>query len=110
MRRRTGVGVGGAAVAILTLAGCSVPTPFGMRLNTDGTVDYLICRGSSGVVEVDYGYDSEAIDAEPSPEWRAAGPSSGRDVIRYGEEPDGFERGWLEPPPPGWDWVTVSHP
>jgi hypothetical protein len=109
MRRRIGVGVG-VAIAILTLAGCSVPTPFGMRLNADGTVDYLICSGSSGVIEVDYGYDSEAIDAEPSPEWRAAGPSSGRDVIRYGEEPDGFERGWLEPPPPGWDWVTVSHP
>lgn len=110
MRRRNGVAGAVATVTLVILSGCTAPTPFGMRLNADGTVDYLVCRGSRSVIEVDYRYDSEDVNAESSPEWRAAGASSERGVIRYGEEPDGFERDWLEPPPPGWDWVSASDP
>lgn len=104
MRRRWLV-AGAVGVVVLALSGCSVPPTFGMRLNADGTIDYVECESSTYDIAVDYlrpGEDENSF----APEWIARGQSDDQLVVRYGEAPDGFETTVLEAPPA--DWVSVE--
>lgn len=109
VRRVAAVAVMG--VTAMVLGGCSVPTSFGARLNSDDTVDYVICNGEGTRVEVDYLYDGESPWAEDAPEaeWIAKGSRRvGLDVVRYGDPPEGFVTMVYAEPPANWDWVSFG--
>lgn len=100
-----------AALAIATvglLAGCSVPKPYGLRLNADGTVDAVECYGMGSSFTVDYRRAGETQSNE-SPEWVVTvGPDAEHDdptIVRYGLSPQGSTTTVLEDPPD--DWVEV---
>lgn len=103
--------IAAAIVAVLLLAGCSYTEGYGLRLNADGTVDYVMCSSRSyRVIEVDYEAEGEqGLEGnERTIEWRATGVDSSGHVVRYGEEPPGFERDVLEPPPRDWEQVIIN--
>jgi hypothetical protein len=102
-----------ALVIAVALIGCSVPTPYGLRLNADGTVDSAECYGLPSAFTVDY-VTSEEIDDQDSwvEEWTLfLGASASHDeaeVVRYGEEPEGSRSTVLLDPPSDWVFVTTS--
>lgn len=100
----------GVALAMVgLLAGCSVPSPYGLRLNADGTVDAVDCYGLGSNFTVDYRLADEPWDTDTF-EWELLiGPEAGHGddpaVVRYGVAPDGGTTTLLEDPPA--DWVEV---
>jgi hypothetical protein len=110
MRRRTRA----LALVLVTgalLASCSVPAPFGLRLNADGTVDSAECYGLPSKFTVDYVTADERADQDLwVAEWvlflGASATHEEAEVVRYGEEPPGSVSTALADPPS--DWVLVS--
>jgi hypothetical protein len=112
MRSRTGIGAL-ALVTAVVLAGCSVPAPYGLRLNADGTVDAAECYALSSQFFVDYVTDDERADEKFwDEEWLLSfGESDSHtdaEVVRYGEEPEGSSSITLEDPPVDWVFVSTS--
>jgi hypothetical protein len=106
MRRLPAIAAAGALLVLL--ASCSMPSEFAMRLNSDGTVDYLDCSGPLGYVNVDYRYE---VGEQGSIEWEATQPlgAGAADVAYYGEVPPGWdERYTAFRPPLGWTFVSTS--
>lgn len=93
-----------AVLALLT--GCTPALDYGVRLNADNTVDYVVCYsgGSSLNVRVDY-----TVPGESNPlEWEGEliSPSDHRSVVHYGDER--YSSIILAPPPEGWTTVSVE--
>jgi hypothetical protein len=111
--RSLGRAVALALVATVALVGCSVPSPYGLRLNSDGTVDAAECYGLPSKFTVDY-VTSDELDDQDSwvEEWILfLGASASHDeaeVVRYGEVPDGSVTTELRDPPSDWVFVSTS--
>ena len=91
------------------LSACSPPLHFGVLLNPDDTIDFVLCDGfrSDGDVAVDY----VVGDDDDGPEWvmTSSIPSqAAHRVIAYGEPPSFFETVHLETPPEGWTSVSFG--
>jgi hypothetical protein len=110
MRRRRFLTVA-TALVVVGLVGCSVPQPYGLRLNADGTVDAVECYGMGSNFEVDYRLAGESMSSE-SPEWALdVGPDAEHHdpvVVRYGRAPAGSTTTVFEDPPEGWVEVWTS--
>jgi len=95
---------GAVLIGCLALTACTAPISYGVRLNSDGTVDYANCSPGLAEHEVDYRVGDEAGVTE----W---GLTPGIDadlphtVIEYGVLPDGFTGAALPPPR---DWTSVD--
>lgn len=104
-----------AAFAVIATAGailsaCSPPLHFGVLLNPDDTIDFVLCDSyrSNGDLAVDYVVGDEDDDG---PEWvmTSSIPSqAAHRVIAYGESPSLFETVHLEMPPEGWTSVSFG--
>jgi hypothetical protein len=100
------------AVTATALVGCSVPVGYGVRLNDDGTVDFVECGLWSVDFVVNYTKTSTAGDDDPI-EWEVVaddpeGQREVRSVIRHGEAPDGFTTVILLEPPEDWLYVEFA--
>ena len=105
-----------ATVGLLAfVTGCSVPSGYGVRLNHDGTVDFVDCllsSASSFDFVVDYLMTAGIAEGEPV-EWEVAAddPNKVQElfVIKlYGEAPDGYTTVSLSGPPEGWLYVEYG--
>jgi len=108
MKARAGLAALLAAAAVL-LGGCSAPEHWAVRLNPDGTGDYVDCAGPVWMIRVDY-----LTGDEPGEEWDwdVRVPAGAEDVdpvilARYGEVPAGWEERIPAQEPPA-DWVSVN--
>lgn len=103
MRRVAGLSLLAGLIAMLTA--CSVPAAHGVRLNADGTIDFVDCWGPEKVVAVNYLTNGLEEDVT---EWEASGEPEEREavVVRYGEAPDGYFTTVLLDPPA--EWVAVD--
>ena len=113
VRRR--VGAVAAMLAIVVLAGCSVPAEWAIRLNADGTVDYLACYGGMESVSVDYKsayFDEQVVEWEiqtiPTPADDFSHVAKPVDVAYYGETPPNWEGAPALPAPAGWTHVSTG--
>jgi hypothetical protein len=112
MRRRR---IGAALLAlpvVSILTGCIAPQYGGVRLNADGTVDYVVCYRHNEPIYVNYlGEDDQGSDTGlDEDEWRAIPKNdvSGPTVIEYGLLPNGYgETVPPEDPPLGWTRVDT---
>jgi hypothetical protein len=91
----------------LVLTSCTAPISYGVRLNSDGTVDYANCPSGIYSFEVDYRVGEENSYAEwvLLPDDRTVSMSNR--IIEYGVIPDGYT-GVALPPPEGWTTVEVG--
>ena len=110
--RRGGVLIVGV-LALALLASCTPGTPedYGIRLNADGTIDFVDCNGIQGHVVVRFSDEEITANDDTLPiQWDVRRTASGRlyDVIHYGETPAESETVRLEPPPPDWVWVSFG--
>jgi hypothetical protein len=110
--RRVFVVAAVVAVTATVLSGCSVPVGYGVRLNADGTVDFVECHSRSTDFVVDYARTSTAGD-DDLVEWEvvADDPDTRREerpVVRYGEAPDGHTTVHLAEPPEDWLYVEFA--
>jgi hypothetical protein len=111
MRRVLAV-VAVVGVAATGLVGCSVPVGYGVRLNGDGTVDFVECTSRTFDFVVNYTKTATAGDDDPI-EWEvvADDPKAVREalpVVRHGEPPDGFTTVNLQEPPEDWLYVEFA--
>lgn len=97
---------------VACLTSCSVPLPWGARLNSDGTVDFAECADGRGRVSFDYLLSDERPGGETGPvEWqidRVHDVVTEPQIILYGTVPMGFEGAQALPPPDGWSSVEVG--
>jgi hypothetical protein len=101
-----------AGIALTGLAGCSVPVGYGVRLNADGTVDFVECGVWSADFVVNYKRTSTVGDDDPI-EWEVVaddpdGLRDARPVVRHGEAPDGYSTVALLEPPEDWLYVEFA--
>lgn len=93
----------------LSLTGCSPAHYGGVRLHTDGTVDFALCDYPIRSIYVDYYVDGEL---DPVESWSAHRSGDGRDdplAFEYGVVPSGFTNDFTPKRPPI-DWSAVSTP
>jgi hypothetical protein len=100
------------AVAATGLAGCSVPIGYGVRLNEDGTVDFVECTSRSFDFVVNYMKTATAGEDDPV-EWEVVADdpdyeSESYPVIRHGEAPAGYTTVSLLEPPEDWLYVDFA--
>jgi hypothetical protein len=105
-----------AAVCLLAgLSGCSVPSGYGVRLNPDGTVDFVNCLVNSALsydFAVDYMMTGSKAQGDPI-EWEASANDPAvvqelYEVMLYGVAPDGYTTVSLLDPPEGWLYVELG--
>lgn len=101
-----GIAVGAAAVVLL--GSCTPPSEYGVRLNADDTIDFVLCTGyyGDGDLIVDYQLDEDDVD---DPEWVMTSEEPARldrILIEYGIAPVEPKSIHLEDPPA--DWVSVT--
>ena len=105
-----------AAVGLLAcMTGCSVPSGYGVRLNPDGTVDFVNCLTSSALsfdFAVDYMMTGSKAQGDPI-EWEASANDpavvqENYEVMLYGVAPDGYTTISLLDPPEGWLYVELG--
>jgi hypothetical protein len=97
------------------LTSCSVPAGYGVRLNSDGTVDFVEClisSASSFDFSVDYLLTAGLAEGQPI-EWEvvADDPSVTQEdywVALYGTAPRGYTTVTLLDPPDGWLYVEFA--
>lgn len=94
-------------VGLMVLTGCSPPPAHGVRLNADGTIDFVDCYGAGESISVDF---SDGWSDDTSPEWEATSTTTGEpgEVIRYGEPPSGYSTTRLVDPPSNWTVVDFG--
>lgn len=102
------IALGGVIVAILT--SCTPPTEYGVRLNGDDTIDFVLCTGfyGDGDLIVDYQLSEDDVD---SPEWIVTSEKPrrlDRIPIEYGTAPTMMTTVHLEDPPAQWVSVTFG--
>ena len=101
-------------VVLGLLAGCTPGTPqdYGVRLNADGTIDFVDCNGLEGDVVVRFADEVNALfDETALPQWEVRRTKLGRlfSVIEYGTSFSGETTIALDPPPPDWLWVAFGN-
>jgi hypothetical protein len=94
------------------LVGCSVPVGYGVRLNEDGTVDFVECTSRSFDFVVNYTMTSTAGMDDPI-EWEVVADDADvvleePPVLRHGEAPDGYSTVNLLEPPEDWLYVEFA--
>jgi hypothetical protein len=106
--RRGGALLGGMLTLGL-LAGCTPGTPqdYGVRLNSDGTIDFVDCNGLTGDVVVRFAVAEGMLYEDAPVLWEVDRTGLGRlyEVVQYGTTPNGSTTVTLEPPPSDWLWV-----
>ena len=112
MRSRGVLAAGAIVVAALTLTSCSVPDHGAVRLNDDGTVDYVLCYAvRSDVIAVEYLVGDPNARDEADDLARDPGPSRNPRapvVIEYGVVPPGYDEvNEASDPPARWTWVST---
>lgn len=97
MRKRRGSTVAFLAiVGVLILAGCSATHPSAVRVNSDGSVDYVTCVADADDWDAFFsapGDDDESIALQPTGELTA---SSAGAVVHFSA------------PDREWEWLTVG--
>jgi hypothetical protein len=103
--RRLGAGVALGVLVAIALAGCTEAPDFGVRLNDDNTIDFVICGSEQDEVEVNYRANNENVNLV---EWRArvAEGDHPNSVVLYGESE--YESSVLIAPPEDWVYVTAN--
>lgn len=105
-RRAKGAGI--VALIALALSGCSQPPDGGVRLNADGTIDFIVCGGPETIVEVTY-LGIERTPTFDGTTWRGTWTDPDRlpgQVVHYGDP--GYTAEILLNPPAGWTDVVAN--
>lgn len=109
--RRVNVLFAGMALLGL-LAGCTPGTPrdYGVRLNADGTIDFVDCNGVLGDFVVRFTGTEGVYDDDAPTQWEVDRSASSRiyQVIEYGTAPEASNTTKLELPPVDWLWVSFG--
>lgn len=94
-----------AAVLLLALSGCTPAAKWGMRLNADGTVDFVQCGSRPSRPVVNYHLKNDPAGVV---EWEAVADeqTDRSSVVRYGD--DKYNSVVLLPPPDDWEYVTAN--
>jgi hypothetical protein len=99
-------------IVAVGLVGCSVPVGYGVRLNDDGTIDFVECTSRSFDFVVDYASTATAPEGDAI-EWEVVVDDPGFEpeapaVVRHGEAPEGHATLSLLEPPEDWLYVEFA--